>query len=92
MVGRGRKSLTTTHIDRIIHQRMISNRRKSAREIATELKSEYEITINAQGIRNRMHGAGYREYVARRKPMIKKSSRWRYVIWSRKHQMKNKKF
>ena len=83
--GRGRKRLTTSHIDRIIRRRMISNRRKSAREMVAELKSEYGITINAQTVRNRMHEAGYRGCVARRKPFIKKSSRWRGVIWARKH-------
>ncbi|CAF3569100.1 unnamed protein product, partial [Rotaria sp. Silwood2] len=90
--GRGRKRLTTSHINRIIHRRMISSRRKSAREMAAELKSEYGVTINAQTIRNRKHEAGYRGCVARRKPLIKKSSRWRRVIWARKHQMKNKEF
>ena len=90
--GRGRKCLTTSNIDRIIRRRMISNRRKSAREMAAELKSEYGIITNAQTVRNRMHEAGYRGCVARRKPYIKKSNRWRRVIWPRRHQMKNKEF
>ena len=69
---------------------MISNRRKSAREMATELKSEYGITINVQTVRNRMRTAGYVRCAAKRNPLIKRSSRWRRVIWAHKHQMKNK--
>lgn len=83
--GRGRKRLTTSHIDRIIHRRMISNRRKSAKDMASELRHEYEITISPQTIRNRMHEAGYRGCVARKKPLIKKASRWRRVLWAREH-------
>ena len=90
--GRGRKRLATSQIDRIIHRRMISNRRKSANEMAIGLKNECGITINAQTIRNRMHEVGYRGCVARRKPIIKKSSRWRRVTWARKHRMMNKEF
>ena len=45
MVGQSRQRLTTSHIDRTIHRWMISNRRKSAKEMGTERKSEYGITI-----------------------------------------------
>ena len=43
--------------------------------MATEVKSESGITINAQTKQNRMHETGYHEYVARQKPLIKRSSR-----------------
>ena len=63
--SRGRKRSTTGHIHRIVYRRIISNCLKLVREMATEIKSEYRITTDAQTIRNRMREAGYRDCVAR---------------------------
>ena len=60
--------------------------------MVAELKSVYGITIDAQTIQSRMHEAGYRECVERRKPLMKKSGRWKCATQARKHQMKNKEF
>ena len=59
--GQGRKRLTTSHTDQIIH------RRKSAKEMTAKLKSEYGTTINAPTtrIRKQMHELVYRRCVAR---------------------------
>jgi len=91
-VGRGRKRHTTSHIDRIIHRTMISNRRKAASDMALELKTNYQVSISSQTVRNRMHEAGYRGCVARKKPLIKKSNRRKRVLWSREHLSKPKEF
>ncbi|CAF4061253.1 unnamed protein product, partial [Rotaria sp. Silwood1] len=57
-LGRGRKRHRTGRVDRIIHRKMISNRRKAASDVATELKTECGISITPQTVRNRMHEAG----------------------------------
>ena len=92
LIGRGRKRLTSSRIDRVIHRTIISNRRNSASNVAMDLKNNYQTSITPQTIRNRMHEIGYRGCIARRKPFVKKSNRYKRVLWAREHLSKPKEF
>ncbi|CAF3935129.1 unnamed protein product [Rotaria sp. Silwood1] len=91
-IGRGRKRLTSSRIDRIIHRKIISNRRTSASRVSLDLKNNYETDMTPQTIRNRMHEIGYNGRIARKKPLIKKSNRYKRVLWAREHLSKSKEF
>ena len=88
LIGQGRKRLTSSRIDRT----MISNRKNSASNVAMDLKNNYQTSITPQTIRNRMHEIGYRGCIARRKPFVKKSNRYKRVLWAREHLSKPKEF
>ncbi|CAF4789727.1 unnamed protein product [Rotaria sp. Silwood2] len=91
-IGRGRKRLTTSRVDRIIHRKLISDRRKAALDVALDLKNDYQTSISPQTIRNRMHEIGYKGCIARKKPLLKKSNRRKRVLWAREHLSKSKDF
>ena len=85
LIERGLKRLTSIRIDRIIHRIIMSNPRNSASNVAMDLKNNYQTSITPQTIRNRMHEIGYRGCIARRKPFVKKSNRYKRVLWAREH-------
>ena len=49
-IERGRKRLTSSRIDRIIHRKIISNRRSVASDMAIDTKNNYQILMTPQTI------------------------------------------
>jgi transposase len=90
--GRGRKRLTTPRQDKIIRARMLENRRKTASEMAAELRQDLSLIVSPQLIRNRLHEAGYHGRVARKKPWISPQNKKARLQWARTYQDKPQTF
>ena len=56
------------------------------------MKDNYLVLMTPRTIRNRMHEIGYKGYIAREKPLVKKSNRYKCVLWARKHLSRPKEF
>ena len=63
IIGRGRKRKTTVYLDRAIQRKIKADRRKSA----SSVKAEFGIIISEQTVRRRLHEAGFKGRVARKK-------------------------
>ena len=65
--GCGCKRKTTGAADRLIVNKIKSNRRLSAHKIKAEIESELQVALNVNTIRNRAHEAGLFGHVAQKK-------------------------
>ena len=79
----GRKRKTTTRDDRLLRRKIISNRKKSAQSVASELNEESSLSISAETVRRRMHESGFKGHVARKKPLIDRKNRLKRLKWAR---------
>ena len=88
ILGRGRKRMTTEHLDRLIQRKVKADRRKSAASVKVEVENELGIKVSEQTVRRRLHEVGLYGRVARKKPYVSKvnrGKRLRYVkSWQEK--------
>jgi predicted subunit of tRNA(5-methylaminomethyl-2-thiouridylate) methyltransferase len=68
IIGRGRKCKTSVHFDRVIQKKIKVDRRKSASSVKVEIETELRVIISEQTVRHRLHEAGFKGRVARKKP------------------------
>ena len=71
IIDRGRKSKTTVYLDRTIQRKIKADRRKPASSVKVVIATEFGIIISEQTVRRRLHEAGFKGRVAR-----KKTVRW----------------
>ena len=67
IIGRGRKRKTTVYLHRAIHRKIKADRRKSASFVKAVIETEFRIIICKQTVRRRLHEAGFKSCVARKK-------------------------
>ena len=83
IIGRGRKTKTTAHVDRSIGRKIMVNRRISSTRIKAELQSELNVAISESTIKGRAHEAGLFDRVARKKPYVNKLNRSKRLEYAR---------
>ena len=70
IIGRGRKRKTTVYLHRAIQRKIKAGRRKSA----SSVKAEFGIIISEQTLHRRLHEAGFKGRVARKKSYVDKTN------------------
>ena len=83
--GRGRKRKTTGYLHRIIQRKIKADRRKSASSVKAVIETEFGIIISEQMIRRRLHEAGLKGCVARKKPYVDKANRKKRIQYAKKY-------
>ncbi len=84
--GSGRPRKTTTHQDRTILINAKRNRRKSAQEIADELKAvDGGADVSRRTVTRRLNEAGLHRCVVCNKPLISAVNRKARLAWAREH-------
>ena len=81
IIGRGRKRKTTVYLHRAIQRKIKADRRKSA----SSVKAEFGIIISEQMVRRRLHEAGFKGHVARKKPYVDKTNRMKCIQYTKKY-------
>ena len=81
IIGRGRKHKTTGYLDRAIQRKIKADRRKPA----SSVKVEFRIIISEQAVRRRLHEAGFKGRVTRKKPYVDKTNRMKRIQYAKKY-------
>ena len=87
-IGRGPKRRTTVHVDRIIQRKIKADRRKSASAVKVELQDELGIIVSASTIRRRAHEIGLYGRVARKRPLVNKTTRSKRLQYAKTYREK----
>jgi transposase len=88
IIGRGRKRKTTIQLDRVIQRKVKVNRRKSASSVKAEIETELGMIISEQTVRRRLHEAGFKGRVARKKPYVDKANRTKRIQYAKTYREK----
>lgn len=76
---------TSSRIDREIIKKITAKRSLSAPKIAGQLHEQFGVSIHPQTVRNRIHDAGFKARVARKKPFISKKNEAARLKWAKEH-------
>lgn len=82
---RGRKRSVTTRESRDIVRIAAKNPKMSARQLVEHIATQYNKTVTPQTVRNRLHEAGYKGRVVRKKPFINEKNRKKRLQFARDH-------
>ena len=86
IIGRGRKHKTTVYLDRAIQRKIKADRRKSASSVKAVIEIKFGIIISEQTVRRRLHEAGFKGRVARKKkPYVNKTNRMKSIQYAKKY-------
>ena len=85
IIGRGRKRKITICLDRAIQRRIKADRRKSASSVKAVVETEFGIIISEQTARCRLHEAGFKGRVARKKPYVDKTNRTKLIQYAKQY-------
>ena len=85
IIGRGRKRNTTVYLDRAIQRKIKADRRKSASSVKAVIKTEFGMIISEQTVRRRLHEAGFKGRVARKKSYVDKTNRMKRIQYAKKY-------
>ena len=80
-VGSVRKRKTTKRTDNLIIRTALKTRRITAEKLANQIN----VNVSPQTIRNRLHEAGFRSYVAAKKPYVTKRNIQRRLKCAKNH-------
>ena len=80
--GSGRPRKTSPRQDKLITRTAIKNRKATSKEIKHQLK----LKVGASTIRNRLHEANIKSYVATKKPLITKTNLKKILELAKQHQ------
>ena len=67
IIGQGRKCKTAVYLHRAIQRKIKAYRRKSALFMKTVIETEFGIIISEQTVHRRLHEAGFKGHVVRKK-------------------------
>lgn len=81
----GRKRATTTREDRLLQRISLRDRRKTSKELSSELLIEHNISISAQTVRRRLASVGLHGRIARRKPRLTENHKKMRLLWAKKY-------
>ena len=85
IIGQGRKGQTTVYLDRAIQRKIKADRRKSASPVKAVIETEFGIIISEQTVHRRLHEAGFKGRVARKKPYVDKTNRMKRIQHAKKY-------
>lgn len=81
----GRKRHTTIREDRVLVHAALRNRRKSSKELRSDMYEQHNINISAQTVRRRLTEAGLYGRKARRKPLLSEKHKEKRLVWAKKY-------
>lgn len=81
----GRKKKTSIREDRQLVRMSLANRRKTSSELAGDLNQTLANPISARTARRRLHSAGLRGCIARKKPWLSAKNIKRRFEWAKNH-------
>ena len=85
IISRGQKRKTTGYHDRAIQRKIKADRRRSASFVKAVIETEFEIIISKQTVRRRLHEAGFKGCVARKKPYVDKTNRMKCIQYAKRY-------
>jgi transposase len=80
----GRKKITSQHDDRVMVRAIMTNRRKSSKDIADDL-NEAGVRVSSRTVRRRLWQAGLKAKTPRKKPFLNMVQRRKRVEWAKQH-------
>ena len=83
IIDRDRKRKTTVYFDRAIHRIIKADRRKSASSVTAVIETEFGIIISEQMVRRRLHEAGFKGRVARKKSYVEKTNQMKRIQYAK---------
>ena len=83
--GRGRKKLTTPRQDRIIIKESLRDRRKTSKQMARELETDFGISLSSRTVRRRLQGSGLKYCRAKKKPLLTAAARRKRLLWAKEN-------
>ena len=84
-LGRGRKKKLSTSDEKYLKVTSLRNRRKSSKELTRDLEEATGKKVFPRLVRKTLTAAGLGDYVAVRKPMLRKRNQHKRLIWARTH-------
>lgn len=81
----GRKRITTAREDRELQRISLRDRRKSSKQLASELLLQHRIAVSAQTVRRRLVNVGLRGRKARHKPRLSETHKTQRLLWAQRH-------
>ena len=83
IIDRGRKRKTTGYLHRAIQRKIKADRRKSASFVKAVIETEFGIIISEQTLSRRLHEAGFKSRVARKKLYVDKTNRMKRIQYAK---------
>ena len=87
--GRGRKKLTTPRQDRAIIKQSLKDRRKTSKQMARELETDFGIALSSRTVRRRLQQGGLKYCRAKKKPLLTAAARRKRLLWARENKNRN---
>lgn len=81
----GRKRRTSYRTDRYLYRIALKNRRKSSKELSSELWIKHGISLSSSTVRRRLRAANLHGRIARRKPYLTQAHRKKRLEWAKKY-------
>lgn len=82
----GRKRITTAREDRYLERLALRDRRKSSKDLATDLWQQQNISVSTRTIRRRLVEVNLHGRKARRKPLLNERHKKARLLWAKNHQ------
>lgn len=82
----GRKRATTARQDRLLQRISLHDRRKSSKDLSSELLVQHGIAVSAQTVRRRLSNVGLRGCKARHKPHLTEDHKKKRLLWAKQYQ------
>lgn len=82
----GQRRCTSERDDRILKRMAIRNRRKSSKELNSELWTHHGVSISSVTVRRRLKEVNLHGRVARRKPYLTAEHKKKRLNWARKYE------
>ncbi|KAK9732009.1 Transposase [Popillia japonica] len=84
--GRGPKRKTTIKENRWLQRQFLKNRRRTAKELSSDLNLQYGLSISSKTVSRRLREVGLSARKTRKKPLLSGTNKKKRLQWARKHQ------
>ncbi|KAI4463942.1 transposable element-related [Holotrichia oblita] len=81
----GRRRSTTARQDRLLERISLRDRKKSSKDLSSELQIEHGISISAHTVRRRLYNASLRGCRARQKPYLTEKHKKNRLLWAKQY-------
>ncbi|KRT83032.1 hypothetical protein AMK59_4117 [Oryctes borbonicus] len=81
----GRKRRITARTDRLLERMALQDRRKSSKELSSELWTRYGVFLTPSAVRTRLKAANLQGRIARKKPHLTPTHRKKRMEWAKKY-------